>query len=241
LSEWPGLRGDLVRDEVIYAEEYREREQLIRSCMREHGFTYVPIPLQYGPSAPGYHADPNDRIVRGLSPDEQRSYYLAMANSPGPDDVGPDFDLDVPGGAGCIGEAHQALPGIFRVPAELEHAVADTRAIAGSDPAVVTAAEGWRACVVGRLEWTPPADLQSPSDVARMSDRGLTNGPGEPTTTELDDAAGQCRGDLDAAFDSARVRAEAAFVRAHYTALVAHRDSLIADHRALGLSLAELQ
>ena len=97
LAEWPGLRGDLVRDEVVYAEEYRAREQLIRSCMREHGFTYVPIPLQYGPTASGFQTDPNARIVSGLAPVDRRAYHLALANTTGPDDVGADFDLDTAG------------------------------------------------------------------------------------------------------------------------------------------------
>ncbi len=209
--------------------------------MRDHGFTYVPIPLQYGPSAPGYQADPNDRIVRRLSPEDRRSYFLALANSPGPDDVGPEFDPDVPGQAGCIGDAHLALPGIFRVPPELEHAVAETRATAMSDPAVEAAAEGWRSCVGTALGVSLPVELTSPSDVALMSDLGLTDGPGEPTTAQLDDASERCRRDLDQIFAAAVDRAEVDFVRSHHAALVSHRESLIADHREFGLSVAELQ
>ena len=119
--------------------------------------------------------------------------------------------------------------------------MATTRATALEDAAVVAAAEGWRSCVGGELGALLPDGVAWPGDVARVSDLGLTNGPGEPTTVQLDQASERCRGNLDQAFDTALVRAEAAFVRSHHEALAAHRDSLVADHRALGLSVTELE
>ena len=91
-----------------------------------------------------------------------------------------------------------------------------------------------------QLGGVAPAGLEEPSDITRLSDLGLTNGPGEPTLVELDQASERCRSGLDQALEAARERAEAAFVRAHHPALVAHRESLIADHERFGLSVAEL-
>ena len=239
LEAWPGLRGDLVRDETVYADEYRAREQLIRSCMRDRGFTYVPIPLQYGPATSAtFRPDPNARIVSALSAERQRSYYLAYSNTTGPEDTGTGFDLDTPGQAGCLGAAHQALPGIFRVPGELQDAVTVTRASASDDQAVVAAADGWRSCLAGRFGADVPEGLTSPGDIDRVVDEGLVP---PDVVASLRTASEDCRGGLDRAFDTALRRAEAAFVRTHHEALESHRESLIADHRAFGLSVAELQ
>ena len=119
---------------------------------------------QFDPAAPVSPdmREPAIRIVEELPAAEQRAYHEALSNSPSADEVGPDFDLDTPGQAGCLGEAHLALPGIFRLPPELDDAVSGTRAEAFADPAVVE--DAWRqgrACTAREPWHTYPCGTDS--------------------------------------------------------------------------------
>lgn len=238
LAAWPGTGGDPVRDEIVYQQEYQAREAVIRRCMRGHGYAYVPIPLLTGlPTSTTRPVDPNARVVAALAEDERVAYNMALAGVPDANDPGAEVDVEAPGQGGCIGTAHQDLPGLFRLPPELQNAVIETRRTAESAPAVRAASARWRDCV---LEGLPadrrPITVETPGDLRRLADLGLRGvDGGRQTVDQMVTRGDSCRGDLDAAYALALSAAEADFVTRHLESLEAHREGLVDDHQRLGV------
>jgi hypothetical protein len=235
LAAWPGVGGDPARDEQVYAVEYAARERLIQACMRARGFTYRPIPLLSMASA-APPADPNRVTVERLSAPERQAYDMALAGVPDANDPGVSFDPET--GGGCLGEAHRSLPGIFRLPGELENAVAETRAEAAVAPEVVRAAATWRACLTEAVPGLARAGgLEGPGDLREALDLGTITGPARDAAVQEDQ---RCRAVYDRAFSQAIVTAEEAFVLRHADALESHRAALVRDHQRLDLPVTAI-
>lgn len=127
----------------IYYEEALLRERIVRRCMKDAGFRYVPNPPIDANSAEAdlaravRRAAANEAVIEALSDRAYRRYSMALSGVP--DVNAPDIPPveQWADGGGCIGRAQSLLPGIFQVDPEfISDAVAVYAAAAtgGSSP-----------------------------------------------------------------------------------------------------------
>ena len=165
LAAYPGFGHDAAADEGRYTSEESARENLIASCMRRHGFRYVPEPSVVADdsttAADAFAAGPNERYTASLTRRQWRRYSLALAGVPDANDPGAG-----PSG-GCILDAHDAIPGVFAALNALREPYEDMQDRITADRRVVAATGRWGRCMRSQgHSYASPEQLAAAPDMA---------------------------------------------------------------------------
>lgn len=192
-DRYPGFgrsEAAALRDETIAYSEAFEREQLVRECMADAGFSYVPavafprgdmleVAENLGVDGGGIAAaavspdspvSRNRAYERGLSADERERYNQALLGESAADVATADRTGEVPEGrtadefaaGGCVGEAKAAVPGIWDAPRRLTTDMAALRQEIASSPALRATAGQYASCVAdaGDITASTPGALE---------------------------------------------------------------------------------
>lgn len=231
LAEYPGMGADPVRDEQLFRAEHERREQLIVDCMGDAGFEYVATPFDGEPSLAA--TEQNEQIEAALPPERALAWNLALSGALDANDEHYLPDFDVPGQGGCIGRAHQELPGLYRMPPALAADLDRLRAEVRNAPQVAQALDGWERCMGSSV----PPQVDEPGEVDGLLDQAA-RGEGPPVDEgAVTDAQSRCDPAVGAAEANAAAPLESDFVARHRPALDAHRARLEADWERYGIEI----
>lgn len=104
-------------DEIQFERESQAREELVRRCMADNNYPYTPSQTRIANELPDddpLPKDPNTAFADSLAPAARANYWLTLAGAPTSD------DQTVTHVGGCLGMAHAAIPGVYRLGEELQ-------------------------------------------------------------------------------------------------------------------------
>lgn len=241
LAAYPGFGHDPEADESRFDREEMARERLIAQCMQQAGFQYTPTPsirveetTNIREALAAARNDPNERYVASLTPERRTQYYLALYGVPDPftQEAQGLHDPERPEGGGCVGEALQAIPGVFAAKRVLQDQLDAMRRAVAQDSRVRAAEQRWSECMAARgYQYASPRELHAALDQAAA--QALARGEKDISALERQHqeavAAGrECAQQVQLGQTVAQVRAEheAAFVRAHRAVLDRHLERI---------------
>lgn len=225
LEAYPGFRiVDADLDDAAFDREDRARQNLIVKCMVAKGMQYKPqysLTVDSSADTDVERKGPNDDYVTGLTSGQRVAYYRALYGMDDPD------ALDQPQVAGCLGEAHARIPGVFALRGKLNPDLVKMRQQIAQDPATVGAERTWSACMgAGGHAYASDREL------SKAADLGLA---GSAKARLFDQRT--CSAPLAKARDTVRLAWESQFVRDHRSELDSHKaawestEMLVSEHQ----------
>lgn len=188
--EVPGIGADLVLDGRTYYEEAQLREELIVHCMARSGLRYVanpPFIASTDGTTPEPPADPNEALRAEMSPEELEAYDMALAGVPDANAIDLAPMEERTDGGGCLGLAHEMVPGLYRVDPQLTTAAARLRQSASPQNA--------RGCLEERLGIESPQALDEAVIDGSISTEELAEGEAA-CADEADEGAEEAEAEL---------------------------------------------
>lgn len=163
---------DRAIEESIFEQEETQRQALIVSCMSRQGFEYKPAISSVlvtdemtAAQARSLLADPNDGYRKSLTSEQQGAYNLALTGYQDPNHP------QAGAAQGCVGEAHEAIPGVFHVRGILNKEMLAMEREFLDDPEIRALQGAWSSCMGSRgWEFATPIDVSASVDLDVLSE-----------------------------------------------------------------------
>ncbi len=217
LAQYLGFGYNADEEDAQYALEEGLRQDFIKECMNEAGFKYWQRSADMD-SLEGEgqgRLDSNQEYRRSLSADAAKAYSLALSGRSVSDGMTEDemkeldtngdgrIDFEERSGLGCLGQAANQVPGVFRVVGLLREELRDLNAEIVSSPEAESADLAYTRCMnAAGVEGDNVDDVRS-----NLVDMVLIE---EDESADLSETT-KCDEALDAAIHPIRVEAEARF------------------------------
>lgn len=143
-------------EEAQYDAEDAVRSRMIADCMVKAGFVYTERPSSIlvtedmtEEQLVALAADPDSEYLAGLSVEELQAYNITLTGFKDPNDP------SAGAAQGCVGAAHEALPGVYATRSRLTEELVALEAQVRSDNLVLAAKKLWAECMSDTGWWVP--------------------------------------------------------------------------------------